>query len=84
MAIQQDHVRYSNFNPQGLVRTTFFNFTDAGMNVYPSGPNQEPTDWLDLTNVLPATTGAFRLRWGVNTVYNTAGSSFYAVADVCI
>lgn len=78
MAVQQDHVKYSQFSPQGLMRTSFGMFTDAGLNTYPSGPNQLPTDWLDLTNVLPANSGGFRRRWGVHTMYAETASAFGA------
>lgn len=73
MAIEQGAVKFSQFNPQGLERTTFFQFFDAGINTYPTGSNQQPNDFLDLTNVLPATSGGFRLRWGLNTQYTQTG-----------
>lgn len=61
------------------MRTSFGMFSDAGLNTYPSGPNQAPTDWLDLTNVLPATSGGFRRRWGVHTMYTETASAFNGV-----
>lgn len=79
MAVQQDHTKYSQFNPQGLMRTSFGMFTDAGLNTYPSGPNQSPEDWLDLTNVLPAKSGGLRRRWGVNTMYDETAAAFNGV-----
>lgn len=79
MAVQQDHTKYSQFNPQGLMRTSFGMFTDAGLNTYPSGPNQIPTDWLDLTNILPSKSGGFRRRWGLNTMYTETATPFNGV-----
>lgn len=78
MAVQIDHLKFSQFNPQGLMRTTFGFFQDAGINTFPDGPNQQPTDWLALQNVLPATSGGFRRRWGVHTMYSGATEMFGA------
>src|SRR5579859_5231141 len=79
MAVQQDHVKYSQFSPQGLMRTTFGKFTDAGMNLFPSAVNMSPNDFMDLTNVLPSTSGGFRRRWGLNTMYTDSTGVFSPV-----
>src|ERR1700761_3688070 len=79
MAVQQDHLKYGQYNPQGLMRSTFGMFTDAGLNLFNSGPNQSPSDWLDLTNLLPATSGGLRRRWGVQTQYTDSTAAFNAV-----
>lgn len=79
MAIQQDNVKYSQYEPQGLKRTTFGKFTDAGMNLFPSAVNMTPNDFMDLTNVLPSTSGGFRRRWGLNTMFTDSSGAFSPV-----
>lgn len=61
------------------MRTSFGQFTDAGMNLFPSGPNQSPSDFLDLTNVLPSTSGGFRRRWGLSQMFEDTTGAFSAV-----
>lgn len=79
MAVQQDHLKYGQYNPQGLMRTSFGKFTDAGLNLFPSAVNQNPDDFMDLTNVLPSTSGGFRRRWGLNTMFTDSTGSFSPV-----
>lgn len=76
MTIQQDYLKYGQYNPQGLKRTTFGKFTDAGMNLFPSAVNQSANDFLDLTNVMPSTSGGFRRRWGLHTMFTDTTGTF--------
>jgi hypothetical protein len=73
---QKQYANYSQINPRSIWRTSFGMFSDAGMNLFPSGPNQNPSDFMDLTNVLPSTSGGFRRRWGLNTMFTDSTAAF--------
>ncbi len=59
---------YTMFSPQNLRQSVFENFQGSGIDTYSSGPNQNEAMFLDLTNVMPAVSGGFRLRWGTSSV----------------
>jgi hypothetical protein len=63
---------------QVLLRSTYSNFKDAGIDTFTTQSGQAQTSWLDLNNLLPAANGALRRRWGVNRMFSS-DSSFQGV-----
>lgn len=47
-------------------RTIWKNLADAGIDVFASGPSNNPQAFLDLTNILPAMNSGFLRRWGTS------------------
>ena len=56
-------------------RVVWKHLQDAGIDVFASGPSNNPQLFLDLTNVMPAMNEGFSRRWGTNkTPYNSASA----------
>lgn len=51
-------------------RIVWKHLQDAGIDLFSSGPSNNPQAFLNLTNVLPAVSGGFNRRWGTNN-YNS-------------
>ena len=49
-------------------RVVWKNLFDAGVDVFAVGPANNTQAFLDLTNILPAMSGGFNRRWGINTI----------------
>ena len=52
-------------------RVVWKHLSDAGIDVFASGPNNDTQAFLELTNILPSMNGGFNRRWGT-TVYSSA------------
>ena len=55
-----------------LSRSTYSNFTSAGLDLFTTGASQDPDSFSSLINVMPSETGGFRLRWGLVDVATPA------------
>lgn len=61
-------------------RVIWKNLSDAGLDLFASGPNNNPQAFLELDNVLPAMDGGFNARWGWNSVFS--GGSPYGSSQI--
>src|SRR5882757_8262637 len=62
-----------SFQGDGLRRTLFSSFNDAGLNPFDVGTAQDPNSHLELLNVLPAVDKGLRRRWGLSNILSTPG-----------
>lgn len=56
-------------------RVVWKDLQDAGVDLFLSGPNNNPQSFLDLTNILPAVNGGFNRRWGIQSVNDGVATS---------
>jgi hypothetical protein len=49
-------------------RVVWKHLSDAGIDVFASGPNNNTQAFLDLTNILPSVNEGFSRRWGIQSV----------------
>jgi len=56
-------------------RTVWKHLSDAGIDVFASGPSNNPQAFLDLTNILPSMNGGFNRRWGLSLYFSQNGLS---------
>lgn len=70
---------FQGFYYRHITTVGYSHFQDAGLDLFCSGPNQNPQAFLQLTNILPSMTGGFRRRWGVSTLCTLADGSFVPV-----
>src|ERR1700743_2118723 len=56
-------------------RIEYSHFSNAGIDLFTSGPNQNQNAFLDLENVLPGLSGGFRRRWGTVNLSTISSSS---------
>lgn len=60
-------------------RVVWKDLQDAGIDVFTAGPSNNPQAFLDLTNVVPAVSGGFTRRWGVEAY---AGNTLSTDPDI--
>lgn len=62
-----------------LMRSTYSDFTAAGLDLFTTGVSQDPDSYSTLQNVMPAENGAFKRRWGTTNLDSGVAGSFLAV-----
>lgn len=76
MAVNIVPSKWSMYNPQQLERVVFNAFRGSGIDTFTDPASQNPEKFTALTNVLPASSGGFRSRWGLRNRNESSASPF--------
>jgi hypothetical protein len=71
MAQNEISTGFSMYSPRRLERVAFGSFAGATIDQFTDPVAQNPSSFLNLTNVLPSITGSFQRRWGLNLLLGT-------------
>jgi hypothetical protein len=77
MAQNQVSTGFSMYNPRRLERLAFGSFAGASIDQFTDPTAQNPSNFLNLTNVLPTISGAFDRRWGLTLQEAASRTSNY-------